>query len=157
MDTITTVIDRLQTAQERLLKAVERADAARWNEPSPNPGWTYKDLLAHLATGDWVCQMLLRGVLATGSVPPWPDIDAGNAELIEARRPKSVADLLQERQAHRQETLALLAQLTEAHLRVPIHLPWISTTTTFSQYLLGFPGHDLGHTFEMETAAPRHA
>jgi uncharacterized protein (TIGR03083 family) len=153
MDTIATVIDRLQAAEERLLTAVEGADAARWDEPSSCEGWTYKDLLAHLATGDWVCQILLRGVLATGALPTGHDVDAGNAERIETRRPKSVDELIQERQAHRQETLALLVQLTEDHLKVPMDLPWQNLTAPFSRYLLGFAAHDLGHTFELEAIA----
>ncbi len=153
MDTIATVVDRLQAAEERLHRVVKRIDAHRWDESSPNEGWTYKDLVAHLATGDWVCQILVRGVLATGSVSTGHDVDAGNAERIEARRSKPVDELIQERRAHREETLSLVARLTEEHLNAPIDLPWEDMTAPFSRYLLGFAAHDLRHTFELEAIA----
>ena len=95
-------------------------------EPSPNAGWTYKDLLAHLATGDWICQHFLRGLLETGRVPEWPDADAGNAERVAARRGKSVSELAEERAQHRNETLRLIGQLEQGHLDRPIDMPWFN-------------------------------
>jgi hypothetical protein len=56
-------------AEEIRAGRVEVARTARqllpehWNLPSPLAGWTYKDLLAHLASGDWVFQWMLRGAL----------------------------------------------------------------------------------------------
>lgn len=150
------VIDNLMAAQERLEQVVARIEPIRWQQWSSNPGWTYKDLLAHLATGDWVCQHRLHGLLETGGVPDSPDVDAGNAERIAARRGRSVQELMEERARHRRQTLDLIERLTVAQLEQPIDMSSLGIgTVPFIRYLQGFPAHDIGHAFELEAIAAR--
>jgi hypothetical protein len=148
------VIENFVAAEERLQETVARIPPGWWSESSPNAGWTYKDLLAHLATGDWICQHLLRGLLKRGSVPEWPDADAGNAERVAARRGKLVSELAEERAEHRNETVRLIAQLEAAHLESPIDMPWFNVRgAPFRVYLQSFPGHDINHTEELMVVA----
>jgi len=120
------VVASFVTAEHRLQETVARIPPDRWLAPSSNAGWTYKDLLAHLATGDWICQHLLHGLLETGAVPEFPDADAGNAERVSARRGKLVSELGKERAQHRTDTIRLIAQLHPDHLDRPINMPWFN-------------------------------
>ena len=149
-----TVVENFVRVEQRLQERVAQIPAERWMDASPNDGWTYKDLLAHLATGDWICQHLLRGLLETTSVPDWPDADVGNAERVAARRRKSVSDLAEERARHRSETIGLIEQLRVEHLESPIDMPWFNVRgAPFRVYLQSFPGHDIGHTRELSAIA----
>ena len=144
-------LENLVAAERRLQETVAQIPPKRWSESSPNDGWTYKDLLAHLATGDWICQHFLRSLLGTASVPEWPNADVGNAERVAARRSKSVSELAEERAQHRKETVRLIEQLELRHLESPIDMPWFNVRgAPFRVYLQSFPGHDIDHTRELE-------
>lgn len=118
-----------------------------WPLPSPAPGWSYHDLLAHLATGDWIFQRQLRAVLATGEPEPWPDVDAGNRDLIAERHGQSEDRLMEEYIASRHETLRLLSLLRPAHARAPVRF-WRDQPQlerTFVEYAGVFPQHEARH------------
>ncbi len=126
-----------------------------WASPSPTPGWTYHDLLAHLATADRVFQRHLSAVLETGEAGPRPDSDAANRDLVEARRGASVDGLIEEYIASRHETLRLLSRLRPAHLHVP--MPSATHTaehdSTLLDYVNAFPRHEARHLAALRTAA----
>jgi hypothetical protein len=148
------MIENFLAAEQRLQEAIACFPAERWSYPSPNEGWSYKDLLAHLATGDWICQIFLRSLLATGRLPEWPDADAGNADRVAARRDRSVGKLAEERTRQRRETIGLIEQLRPEHLEAPIDMPWLNVRgAPFRVYIQSFPGHDIGHTQELMEAA----
>jgi hypothetical protein len=148
------IVENFVAAEQRLQETVARIPHGRWSDPSPNAGWTNKDLLAHLTTGDWICQHFLRELLKTGGVPEWPDADAGNAKRVAARRDKSVSELAVERAEHRNETVSLISQLQPEHLDAPIDMPWFNIRgASFVRYLQGFPGHDIDHIRELEASA----
>ena len=156
MPELQSIVENFVSAEQRLQETVARMPPARWSEPSPNAGWTNKDLLAHLSTGDWICQYFLHELLKTGRVPDSPDADAGNAERVAARRDKSVSELAVERAEHRNETVSLISQLQPEHLDSPIDMPWFNVRgAPFRLYLQGFPGHDIEHTRELGVIAER--
>lgn len=151
---IQSIVANFVSAEQRLQEVIARIPAGRWPQASPNAGWSYKDLLAHLATGDWICQHFMRSLLETGGVPKWPDADAGNAERVTARRARSADELAEERARHRSETVALIAQLQPKHLDAPIDMPWFNVRgAPFRVYLQSFPGHDINHTQELGAIA----
>jgi hypothetical protein len=98
----------------RIVVRICRADS--WSEPSPYPGWTYKDLLAHLATGYTVRLAQLRGLLEKGELCPEPDADAANAENIARHRKSSPEALVEEMVRQRSEVRRLLGLLRPEHL-----------------------------------------
>ena len=143
----------------------EEALADIWEQPSPAPGWTYHDLLAHLATGDWVCQGILRAVLAGETLEAFLtelDLDAGNAALVAERRDASVAALAREYVAMRWETFQLMSRLAPETLRETV-IPWRGRNATppewerqtLQEYLDGFWRHDDHHAGQLETALAR--
>ena len=42
----------LRDVRQALESLIDRLPDGAWARPSLDPGWSYKDLLAHLATGD---------------------------------------------------------------------------------------------------------
>lgn len=93
-----------------------------WASPSPAPGRTYRDVLAHLATGDRALQRQLRAVLTTGAADHALDVGAGDLDPIAARGGTGEDRLIEEYIASRHETLRLLSHLRPAHLRAPARL-----------------------------------
>jgi hypothetical protein len=125
--------------------------------PSPLPGWTYKDLLAHLATGDWFFQTMLRHAL--GIEKGMPDehamsfIDDGNARRIGDRKETPVSALIAEVEAESEETQELLGRITSAI--DPGTVVWHRSAgepVTLAQWMAGFPQHDRVHLEQLETA-----
>ena len=145
------VIENLKAAERQLQVVVSRMPPTCWSESSPNADWNYKDLMAHLATGDWVRQHFLTGLLETGRILDWPDADAGNSERITARREKPVSTLTKERAEHRRRTIELIERLQPEHLAQAIDMPGLNAYgVPFLRYLQGFPAHDINHTRELQ-------
>ena len=124
-----------------------------WATPSPLDGWTYKDLLAHLAVGDWVLQTVLRAVVAkepvdVKRVTDLDKINAENARLLKERRGSSPEELIAEVEAEGVETRELLGGLTNQDE----NLKQEDAPVSLSQYLAGFPGHDREHLAHLRTA-----
>ena len=142
-------------APDETLYVIYSVDPLYWERPSPVPGWSFGNLLAHIATGDWVLQTHLRHLLESGAVAAWPDVADGNAERIEARKFTTWQRLTDEFLSMRHETMTLLAQLLPAHLAEPIELPWEPPerrARTVLDYLSGFPQHDRTHRQQLRAA-----
>lgn len=110
--------ERWQRVTDYLVAAARAVGPSRWNDPSPYPGWTYKDLLAHLATGYGVRLTRLRSLPEKGRFGPEPDANAANAESIARHRGSSPEALVEEMVRQRSEVRRLLALLRPEHLEV---------------------------------------
>ncbi len=132
-------------AELRQLRA-EVAEFARsappdfWAKPSPNYGWTNKELLAHIATSHWVMQGLLAASLE-GKPFRFYGPDEGNAERVAVRREASVRELVAEVEAEGEESDQLLARLTPEHE----HFRPEGAPRAIGEILRGFPNHDSHH------------
>jgi hypothetical protein len=143
---------QLRLGRGQIVLAARQMFPEQWPLPSPLRGWTNKDLLAHLATGDWVCQTVLHAVTANEPLDlaaiGLDAVNAGNARLLQERRERSVEELITEVEAESAETQELLGHLTEedegrTQEGAPISL---------GDYLRGFPEHDRQHLAELRTA-----
>ncbi len=136
------------------LYVVYSVDPVCWERPSGVPGWTFRDLLAHIVTGDWVLHAHLRHIIERGTVAPWPDIDAGNAGRIAERHFSTHAVLVEEFLSMRHETMLLLAELKPPHLRLPISFWWDPPPNehTVLDYVLAFERHDRTHRAQLRPA-----
>ena len=89
----------------------------QWHMPSPLRGWSYQDLLAHMASSDasGLLHLVLRAVIDKKPVDPslLSEVDARNARNVKERRGRTVEELIAELEAEGEETQALLSQLTE--------------------------------------------
>lgn len=136
------------------LYVIYSVDPVFWECPSPLPGWTYRQLLAHLATGDWVLQHHLRDVIERNAVADWPDISRGNAERLAQREHSTDRALTEEYLSMRHETLLLISQLKREHLELSISLAWEPRPSDHNvlDYLRGFPMHDRSHAEQLRPA-----
>jgi hypothetical protein len=140
---------------DETLYVVFSIDPVYWERTVRGFEWTYRELLAHIATGDWVLQGHLRHIIEAGEIAPWPDIDAGNAERVGVRRFSNDRALVDEYLSMRHETLLLMSQLTAIHLKLEIDLWWMPAgqqRRTVLDYLNSFEFHDRQHRVQLRLA-----
>jgi hypothetical protein len=143
----------LRLTRHEVVRAATQYLPEFWGWMSPLPGWTYKDLLAHLATGDWILQQVLREIIegrridvATVTNREW--VNAGNAQRVEERRGRTPEELVSEVEAESEETQELLSRLREDQE----DLKQDDAPMTLGQYLAMFPGHDREHLAQLRVA-----
>ncbi len=141
-------------APDATLYVIHNVDPVNWERPSSLPGWSYRQLLMHIATGDWVLQGHLRHIIEQGAVAEWPDVNAGNAERIQDRRLSTEHALTEEFLSMRHETMLLLSQLKAKHLELKISFWWEPQPNerTILEYLVGFERHDRTHREQLRPA-----
>lgn len=104
-------------AAQQLVETVGSIPTGVWDQASPLDGWSYKDILAHLASNDDL-RYLLKCVLAREWADPARFVPGGadelNAREVAERRDRTVQELTAEFEAQETETQDLLAQLTDA-------------------------------------------
>jgi len=128
-----------------------------WTMPSPLEGWTYKDLLAHLASGEWVFQTMLRDVLGIEKGLPkqatMEYVNDGNARLLAERKDTGIDELIAEAEREGEKTQGLLSGLSDAN--DPSVVVWHRPNgdpVTLQQWVTGFPQHDVSHGAQLKTA-----
>ena len=146
------VAERWGRVTDYLVDVARAVDPDKWTEPSPYPGWTYKDLLAHLATGYTVRLAHLHNLIETGRLGPDPDADAANAENIARHRESTPEALVQEMVRQRSEVRRLLALLRPEHLEVRTAVRRRGQAPRdgpFLDALQHYHEHDLDHAAEL--------
>jgi uncharacterized protein (TIGR03083 family) len=152
---IEAAIDALDVAHRDLLRAVDSVADEAWDEPSPDPGWTYHDVLAHVVSNELRVHARLRsafGQADEAELKAVNDIDGWNQREIETRRGRSVRELADELAAHRQETLRLLSAFRPEHLSTPIALADGSTCSVL-EYTEMFTHHVSEHAAQLAAAS----
>jgi uncharacterized damage-inducible protein DinB len=130
----------MRKVRAEIAQFARSAPPALWAKPSPNYGWTNKDLLAHLATSHWVIQANISACL---DARPFRFIgpDEGNAERVAVRREASVRELAAEVEAEGEESDQLLSRLTPDHENFRRE----GTARTLAEILQGLANHDPHH------------
>lgn len=141
-------------APDETLYVIYNVDPVYWERRVPGMEWTYRNLLAHIATGDWVFQRNLRSIIETGARPE-VDVDAGNAERIEERRHSTDRALAEEYLSMRHETMRILSSVTDEHLRTLRSITFDGSdgsTVSMLDRMYMFPGHDRAHRDQLRPA-----
>jgi len=152
---IEAAIDALHTTHRDLLRAVDSVADEAWDEPSPDPDWTYRDVLAHVASNELRVHARLRSVFGQADeaeLKAINDIDGWNQREVEARRGHSVPALVDELATHRRETLRLLSAFRPKHLSTPIALADGSTCSVL-EYTEMFTQHQSEHAGQLVPAS----
>ena len=148
--------EQLREGRIEIARTARKLLPEHWSMLSPLEGWAYKDLLAHLASGDWVFQSMLRAVLGEGepiALKPGFDVNAGNAQRIDERKERSAEELIAEVESEGEATQELLARLPEDLDRGQVvGRMQDGTPVTLQQWVRGFPRHDTGHGAQLKTA-----
>jgi uncharacterized protein (TIGR03083 family) len=141
---------QLRAGRSQIAETARNMPAEAWDRPSPNEGWSNKDLLAHLAFSDWALQSGLRTILDGQPlrVSEFANVDDMNARGVRERRGRSIDDLAAEVETEADETQELLARLSDEQERLtPEDVP-----VTFGEYLRRYIGHDRAHLAELRGA-----
>jgi hypothetical protein len=149
---LTPIVERWERVTHYLVCVAEAVEPEGWVQPSPYPGWTYKDLLAHLATGFSIRLARLRSVLETGQPGPEPDADAANAEAIARHRESWPEALVEEMVRQRSEMRRLLGLLRPEHLEARTVVRGRGQAPqqgTFLDSLQHWHEHDLEHAADL--------
>jgi hypothetical protein len=146
------IAERWQRVTDYLVAIAGGVEPSRWSDPSPYPGWTYKDLLAHLATGYTVRLAQLRGLVEKGELGTEPDADAANAENIARHRESSPEAIVKEMVRQRSEVRRLMGLLRPEHLeaRTAVHRRGQAPQDgSFLEALQHWHEHDLEHAADL--------
>jgi len=118
------IAERFQKQRAELVELVYAIPEAAWQKDSPNAGWTYRDLLGHVATRDpHTMRIVLNAVIATEPIDPAqlrPEEEAPlNDQLRSALRGQSTDQIVAGIDIDTEGILALLAKLRDEdeHLR----------------------------------------
>jgi uncharacterized protein (TIGR03083 family) len=145
------IAERVRANRSEIVRTAREITPEMWSEPSPDEGWSYKDLLTHVAGDtDKNVQNVLRSVVTGQPVDPalFSDIDAKNARDLEQRRTRSVDELIAEIEHDGETILDLLSQLNEEHAS----LRQENFPVSLGDALPPFPDHDATHLAQLRTA-----
>jgi uncharacterized protein (TIGR03083 family) len=139
--------ENLRDSRERVVYVARAVPDDAWNKPSPLDGWTYHDLLGHLAIGDWAFQATLTSVIGGGEFDAslFATLDETNERYRRERVNRSVDELVAEVTSEGEKTQELLARLTDDHEALQLG------RFTVGEWVTGFSRHDKIHTDELAT------
>jgi uncharacterized protein (TIGR03083 family) len=147
------IAGQFREARAELVATARAVPDEAWSRPSPNEGWSYKELLAHVAADtDKNFLRVLRDVLDRKPVDLavfTTGVDERNARNIEERRDRTIEELIVEIEADGEETQELFSRFAEAdeHWQ-PEGLP-----VTVADGLRGMAGeHEREHLGQLRTA-----
>jgi len=140
----------LRKSRADIVEVARSVPSDAWARESPLPGWTYKDLLGHLAVGDWVFQTIVGAVTREERVDlgVLNELDSRNAKYREERLDRSVDELIEETEKEGAETQALLTKLSDGDEG----LKQEDAPMSLGDYLRLFPSHDQDHLAQLRTA-----
>jgi hypothetical protein len=146
------IAERMGLTRAEIVALARSLPDDAWSRPSPNEGWTYHDLLAHLADDTNKNLHAALRAIADGrdiGAALFENIDARNARGVLDRRSQSIAQLIAEieRDGERmQELLARIREDDEHRTQRELH-------STFGTFLReGLAEHDARHLEELRTA-----
>jgi uncharacterized protein (TIGR03083 family) len=128
-------------------RAFEAAMAAVGTEAEVYPGWTLKELLAHIAGWDDVVLDMVRAHALDQAPRPLEakSIQAYNEMSVEARRALSYDQALAEFQETRAKVLEALEGMPEDRVGAPLQYPW-GGTGALAEMVAIFTEHEEEHT-----------
>jgi uncharacterized protein (TIGR03083 family) len=107
----------LEQAQGALLEVLDQVGPDGWSRPSPNEGWTVRDLLTHLTTSETGFIPALRRMAAgQGGVPADFDPNRWNAGQLRRRTDQPPDELRAELERSFAEVLGVLESLDDTAL-----------------------------------------
>lgn len=112
--------------------ALTMSEEALHAEPPGMPGWTRKDVLAHIAWWHRHSTLVLKGIRS--GVDPYPDngeafdLDALNARVLAENRERSDAEVREEVAASFNELVNAVGAATDRELFEAGVVPWLDGT-----------------------------
>lgn len=146
MDEGERLIEQLGKARSTMLRAVSRVDEQR----EVCPGWTIKEVLAHIAGWDAVGTSTVRAHMA-GEQPPLLEargIDAYNAYVVAGCETLSYEEVVQDWKQARRQFVDALDEAPLEKLRDRVQFPW-GETGNISRLVSILVEHEREHATEI--------
>jgi hypothetical protein len=149
------LFEKLQREQELVGALVESAQAEalcqQGQAPGGEPGWSAREMLAHLVSAQ-LGMLALARTIANGqgdALPPGYDVDAENAKAVAEHRGLSAAGLLSEWERGRAEWKAFLEAVTPEQSEMTGRHPASLQPMTLRTVVIVMLRHERGHHREM--------
>ena len=132
-------------------KHVDDLSENQWLAPNVCGVWSVKDIIAHLASFEWVLLDVFFACLAESETPNLDqfkavDGDTFNAKQVGARKDKSPREILQEYDDAYQQVMQVLPRLSENDLRQPGSIPWYGNEYSIDDLIVyQYYGHKREH------------
>jgi hypothetical protein len=140
------LVQRLEKARGKIEKILPRIDPSK----DIYPGWTIKEMLAHITGWDDICLDTLCAH-ESGNPPsnaPIHNLDKCNEESVSSRKGLSYEQILQEWCTKRHALLNILNQLPDEKFHEPIAVPW-GKKTTVTKLVDIFSEHEQEHAHDI--------
>lgn len=143
---------KLRESRDEIARTARKLLPEHWTGPSPLEGWTYKDLIAHLAgdTGK-ISSATFRAAVTGQSALDCTFLDGGdawNARDVKERRGRSVEALIAEIEADGAVWQDLLSEVKETDQ----DMRWSGFPMSLGEYLRLLEWHEDEHLKHLRTA-----
>jgi hypothetical protein len=140
------LISELQAVRDEMNAVVVRIDPSK----EISPGWTVKDVLAHITGWDEVVNTSLRSFLGCGEldITTIESIDDYNAKAVAVREGMSLDEVMADWSLTRRELIALLREIPQDRWDEPHPYAW-GETGTVSDEIRIFIHHEREHANEI--------
>ena len=147
-------LDILRYGQHTVLGGLEGFPEEHWNTPGVCGVWSAKDVIAHLASYEWLLVDILTDVLGGG---PTVYLDAFrdggrpfNDLQVETRKGKSPAEVVAELQSAHAQVMVAMTRLPPDTLRQTGTLPWYGPEYALDDYIVyASYGHKREHSAQI--------
>lgn len=144
-------VDIMRNGHRTVLEAVDGLAASHWQAPGVCGEWTVKDLIAHLASYEWMLVEVLDNLVQGGTATPTLDRffegpAAFNDVEVAKRRDDSVDKVLAEYENACEEAMALAYSVSAGAWTQDGVLPWYGDAYDLDDFIAyTFYGHKREH------------
>jgi uncharacterized damage-inducible protein DinB len=147
-------VDILKYGHQTLLNSFNGLPEEDWHSAGVCGVWSVQDILAHLASYEQVLIEVLNSLLNDSPTPTLERFGQlglrFNDVEVEARRGKTVGEVLAEYQDAHTQTVALLAQIPAETRRQNGTLPWYGSDYDLDDFIVyTFYGHKREHSAQI--------
>jgi hypothetical protein len=151
-------VRQMVRGREGLLRAVYSVADDTWEEPAYGQNsWTYRDVLAHVATNDLRPQTRLRGILGEGDPTALAALlrtDEWNQEHVDSLKAATVSDIIDQMALNRHGLMVLISRLQPEHLGQTVRFA-DGREVALRDYLAFIGEHDSVHAGEFVQVSRR--
>lgn len=145
--------DILKYGHLTVLKSLDSLPESDWQSSGVVGIWSVKDIVAHLASFEWVLVDVLNTFLAGGPTPYLDKFgqESFNEEEVALRRDKTPAQVLDEYKASQAQTMSLAARIPAETFRQVGTLPWYGSKYSLDDFIVyRYYGHKREHCAQID-------
>jgi hypothetical protein len=147
-------VDVLKYGHQTVLRTIDGLPEAEWKTPGVCGVWSVKDIIAHLASFEYVLEEVLATFLDGGTTPYLDQFKDPSGQFndtqVARRKDQSVAETLAEYNDSHARVMMLVTQIPEETLRQPGTLPWYGTEYALDDFIVyTYYGHKREHSAQI--------